>query len=104
MIAPVMKLVEIFQQRSPDHMLTITGEDMPTNDMTLAASFQTDLPAHEALDEAFRLTNAEDWTAYPQLTVAPGQHASTSIGDVVRIDGQAYQCGKRGWKRIPFNQ
>ena len=96
-----MKLVTIFQQRNPDYLATIQGRDMPLDDLQQVASFTTDLPAAQALDEAYRLTKQWDDTA--RLTMEPGAHRSTSIGDVVMVDGQAFQCVRAGWKKVEFS-
>ena len=96
------KLVQVFQQREPDHLLSVQGHDMPTTDMVKVASFQTTLPTEEALEEAFRLTNDSDgpWERNPRLAVEAIQHASTSIGDVVVVGDDAYQCSRNGWKKL----
>jgi hypothetical protein len=100
------KLVQIFHQREPDYRLTTQGKTMPVTDMVKVASFKTDLPTEKALDEAFRLTNDHDdgmWESNPALTMEPGEHSSTSIGDVVVVQGEAFQCVKGGWtKRQDF--
>lgn len=97
-----MKIVTIFQQVNPDYMRTIRGEAMPVTDMKKVASFQTDLPVDDALEQAFRLTNHIDrpWEENPGITAEPGPHASTSVGDVVVVDGEAYQCARMGWTKL----
>lgn len=97
-----MKLVTIFQQADPDYMRTIRGEAMPVTDMVKVASFQTDLPVEDALEQAFCLTNHIDqpWQENPGITAEPGPHASTSVGDVVVVDDEAYQCAPMGWTKL----
>lgn len=99
-----MKLVEIFQQADPDYTLSLQGHAMPVDNMVKVASFETDLPLQEALSEAFRLTNVSDeggWENNPCLRVEAADRGSTSVGDVVVVDGDAYQCARNGWHRRP---
>ncbi len=97
-----MKVVTVFHQNQPDHLAVLLGRDMPVDDMRKVATFVTDLGTRAALEEAFRLTNhhGTPWPLRPELRAEPGPHASTSIGDVVVVDGEAFQCVGKGWKRL----
>lgn len=99
-----MKLVEVFQQTSPDYMLTLRGQAMPIDNMVKVASFETNLPLLDALTEAFWLTNDGDeggWENNPRLRVEAADCGNTSAGDVVVVDGDAYQCARDGWNKRP---
>ena len=84
-------------------MLSMRGQDMPTDNMVEVASFHTDLPAAAALEQAFRLTNHGDrqWQENPGINARLGVGtASTSIGDVVVVDAEAFQCVAGGWRKL----
>jgi hypothetical protein len=97
-----MKHVAVYHQNQPDHLAVLLGRNMPVDDMRKVATFETDLPVRAALEEAFRLTNhhGTPWPLRPELRAEPGPHTSTSVGDVVVVDGEAYQCVDKGWRMI----
>jgi hypothetical protein len=99
-----MKFVEVFQQARPDCMLTLRGQAMPVDNMVKVASFETNLPLPNALSEAFWLTNDSDeggWENNSRLRVEALDRGNTSVGDVVVVDGDAYQCARDGWNKRP---
>ncbi len=93
-----MKLIEIFHRANPDFRVRNTMPD----DLEKVASFRTDLPTDNALEDAFRRTQNIDsaWDECPGIEAEPGRHRSTSVGDVVKVDGMAFQCAPVGWKRF----
>jgi hypothetical protein len=54
-------------------------------------------------DEAFGHTNHidSDWTRNPQVKrLHVPQARSTSVGDVVELDGHCWRCEKVGWEEL----
>jgi hypothetical protein len=85
-------------------MLTLRGQAMPVDNMVKVASFETNLPLPNALSEAFWLTNDSDeggWENNSRLRVEALDRGNTSVGDVVVVDGDAYQCARDGWNKRP---
>jgi len=67
-------------------------------DYELVATVKTD-----DLEKAFELTNHINsiWMQNPDVTAEPGQHRSTSVGDVmVDESARTWQCGDFGWREI----
>jgi hypothetical protein len=57
----------------------------------------------ESLDDAYQDTNHVDcdWWDHTSVTlVGEPTHRSTSVGDVVVMDGVPYRCGSVGWETI----
>jgi hypothetical protein len=60
------------------------------------------------LEKVFELTNHidHDWRDNPGVKVIGvigGRHRSTSINDVVEVNGKCWICDTVGWKEISFN-
>ena len=56
----------------------------------------------EDVEHAYMLTNHIDrlWTRNEGVTATPGEHRSSSVHDVVVIDGVAHRCASVGWEPI----
>jgi hypothetical protein len=82
---------------TPDQLMGFSAPVWP-DDYALAASFaDPGLPPEEALEMAFRSTQA-DLPEAGTVQWAHARHRSTSPGDVVVLsDGQAYLCAGTGW-------
>ena len=55
-----------------------------------------------SLSEAFRLTNhiESDWTQNPGVEAVPGRHRSTSVGDVMIVDGNRFIVTSNGFQQV----
>jgi len=57
----------------------------------------------ESLGDAFQLTNHIDhgWHDNKEVTLlADSERRSTSVGDVVVLDGNAHRCERAGWSDV----
>jgi hypothetical protein len=54
----------------------------------------------DSADEAFALTNSVEtnWTQSSHVIAVRSDIRSTSVGDVVVVNGTAYRCEMVGWK------
>jgi hypothetical protein len=56
------------------------------------------------LEEVFELTNHidHDWTTNRSVKVIGDKHRSTSVGDIVEVNGHFWLCENCGWTAIEF--
>jgi ankyrin repeat protein len=69
-------------------------------------SWETELKAEEAADEAFHILNApeellkpEQVTRLKEFSGGTRRHPSLSVGDVVKVNGTNYLCAPMGWEK-----
>ncbi|MBW4554188.1 MAG: hypothetical protein KME35_24260 [Aphanocapsa sp. GSE-SYN-MK-11-07L] len=80
-------MVEVFHNLNPFAMLGDSNPFGNVDQLVKVAEVDTD-----DLEMAFRLTNHTEssWILNPQVTPEPGNHRSTSVGDVLGLEGKRY--------------
>jgi hypothetical protein len=88
--------VQVFHDNEPNFGFPRHNDRWPEG-FSLVATVDTN-----DINHAFALTqHVEDsWTNNDRVNAEPGEHRSTSVGDVLVCDGETYRCENVGWTKL----
>ena len=100
---------DLFSRNSPVSLMLNGSTEFEVSKFTLVAEVDVDIEAKEAesaLEDAYRLTNTihRSWWENDGVIAHVSRTRSTSVGDVLEIDGRVFAVAACGFREIASNQ